>query len=112
MRCIEQRWRKWAARTGALAIAVTSASALGAHPFKVSLRDAAGNPLTSTSTVPYSPEQTCGGFCHDVSLITQGYHFQQGRAAPSAAGYLVMRVSDDFNPAKSWLLSDGMYGKT
>ncbi len=71
------------------------------------LRDGAGNAIAPGSTVPYSPEKTCGG-CHDVSVITRGYHFQQGRT--DATNQLV--VSDTFNPAKPWLLSTGMYGKT
>ncbi len=71
------------------------------------LRDAAGNPILQGSTTPYSPERTCGG-CHDVSVITRGYHFQQGRT--DASNSIV--VSDSFNPTKPWLLSTGMYGKT
>ncbi len=71
------------------------------------LRDAAGNAITPGSTTPYSPEKTCGG-CHDVNVVTQGYHFQQGRT--DASKNIV--VSDTFNPAKPWLLSAGMYGKT
>lgn len=73
----------------------------------VPLRDAAGNTIARGSTTPYSPERTCGG-CHAVDVITQGYHFQQGRTNADGS----MRVSDTFNPVKSWLLSDGMYGKT
>ena len=42
------------------------------------LKDRMGNPLTATSTEPYSPRQTCGA-CHDVDSIANGYHFQQGR---------------------------------
>jgi hypothetical protein len=78
--------------------------ALGAP---IVLRDAAGNAIQRGSTTPYSPERTCGG-CHDVATITQGYHFQQGRTNADRT----LRVSDAFNPVKSWLLSDGMYGKT
>jgi hypothetical protein len=66
----------------------------------VTLRDRLGNPLAPGSTTPYSPQKTCGG-CHDVSVITQGYHFQQGKQV----------VADNYNTAKPWLLSDGMYGK-
>ena len=37
------------------------------------------NPLSGLNTdKPYSPRQTCGK-CHDYELITQGFHFQQGR---------------------------------
>ena len=71
------------------------------------LRDATGNPIPQGSTTPYSPERTCGG-CHDVSVVTRGYHFQQGRT--DASNNIV--VSDTFNPTKPWLLSAGMYGKT
>jgi hypothetical protein len=66
----------------------------------VVLKDRAGNSLAVGSTTAYSPEATCGG-CHDVATITMGYHFQQGADV----------VSDTYNPTKSWLLSDGMYGK-
>jgi hypothetical protein len=71
------------------------------------LRDGAGNPIVQGSTTAYSPERTCGT-CHDVSVITRGYHFQQGRTDASNA----IVVSDTFNPTKPWLLSTGMYGKT
>jgi hypothetical protein len=66
----------------------------------VPLKDRLGNPIAKGSTTPYSPEKTCGG-CHDVSVIMQGYHFQQGKTV----------VADNYNTAKPWLLSDGMYGK-
>ncbi len=71
------------------------------------LRDATGAAILQGSTTPYSPEKTCGG-CHDVNVVTRGYHFQQGRT--DATNQIV--VSDTFNPAKPWLLSAGMYGKT
>jgi hypothetical protein len=70
------------------------------------LRDRQGNPIPVGSTTPYSPERTCGG-CHDTAVITQGYHFQQGKGLSNSSIY----VADDFNPSKPWLLSDGMYGK-
>ncbi|HSN92837.1 MAG TPA: hypothetical protein VLS93_16520 [Anaeromyxobacteraceae bacterium] len=73
----------------------------------VVLKDRAGNPIAVGSTVPYSPEATCGGSCHNVAKITEGYHFQQGYGTSNANRI----VSDTFNPAKPWLLSDGMYGK-
>lgn len=72
----------------------------------VTLRDRLGNPIPVGSTTPYSPERTCGG-CHDYATVTQGYHFQQGYGRSNTDRY----VSDDFNPSKPWLLSDGMYGK-
>ena len=112
MESFARRWRQWAAGAGVFAVALASTGALAAHPFAVRLKDGSGNAVDSTSTVPYSPEQSCGGFCHDIDRITQGYHFQQGRTAPDASGSYVLRVSDSFNPVKDWLLSDGMYGKT
>ena len=72
----------------------------------VVLRNRAGNPLAAGSTVPYSPEATCGG-CHDVAKITEGYHFQQGYGYSNTNRY----VSDNYSPSKPWILSDGMYGK-
>jgi hypothetical protein len=72
----------------------------------VTLRDRSGNPIARGSTTPYSPERTCGG-CHDVDVITQGYHFQQGKGLSNTA----ITVSDTYNPARPWLLSDGMFGK-
>lgn len=71
------------------------------------LRDAGGNPITQGSTTPYSPEKTCGT-CHDTSIVTRGYHFQQGRTGSDNN----LLVSDSYNPTKPWLLSPGMYGKT
>lgn len=71
------------------------------------LRDQLGTPLTSTSTVPYSPRKTCGA-CHDVDEIANGYHFQQGRTDHQGG----IQVKDDFNAdGRDWLKSDGMYGK-
>ena len=71
------------------------------------LKDRLGNPLTSDSTEPYSPRQTCGT-CHDVDSIANGYHFTQGRT--NAAG--TMQMTDDFfSDGRDWLKSDGMFGK-
>lgn len=72
----------------------------------IPLRDRNGNFIAPGSTTPYSPERTCGG-CHDTSVITEGYHFQQGKGLSNTSIY----VSDAYNPARPWLLSDGMYGK-
>jgi hypothetical protein len=85
--------------TGATRQALTTyhtADETGAVP----LRDRLGNLIARGSTAPYSPQRTCGG-CHDVDVITQGYHFQQGKDV----------VADNYNPSKPWLLSDGMFGK-
>jgi hypothetical protein len=83
----------------------TSRAALSTHHTTdtggaVTLRDRLGAPIARGSTTPYSPEKTCGA-CHVVDVITQGYHFQQGKDV----------VADNYNPAKPWLLSDGMFGK-
>jgi len=73
----------------------------------IPLRDIQGNVIDPTSSnVPYSPKQTCGT-CHDYDLITEGYHFQQGRTDASGT----VQVSDSFDPDHPWILSDGMYGK-
>jgi hypothetical protein len=77
----------------------------GPHP-DVALMDHQGNPVALDGDTPYSPKQTCGG-CHDYDLITNAYHFQQGRT--DADGRIV--VSDGFDSKKPWNLSDGMYGK-
>jgi formate dehydrogenase gamma subunit len=49
---------------------------------------------------PYSPKQTCGK-CHDYDLITEGYHFQQGRDE-QAAGVYAERYQ--------WVSHPGNYG--
>jgi hypothetical protein len=77
-----------------------------AHTGDIPLKDRTGAQITVDSTVPYSPEQTCGG-CHDFDLITMGYHFQQGKGFSNTD----IRVADNYNPTKPWLLSDGMFGK-
>jgi hypothetical protein len=71
------------------------------------LKDRFGNALTASSQEPYSPRQTCGG-CHDVDLVANAYHFQQGRT--NAAG--TVQMDDDFfADGRNFLLSDGMFGK-
>jgi hypothetical protein len=50
------------------------------------------NPVAGINTdKPYSPKQTCGK-CHDYDLITQGYHFQQGKDEEAPA-----RMPNDTN---------------
>lgn len=71
------------------------------------LKDRLGNALTSDSTEPYSPRQTCGT-CHDVDSITNGYHFTQGR---DDAGGNYQMADDFFGDNRTWLKSDGMFGK-
>jgi hypothetical protein len=71
------------------------------------LKDRWGNALKVGDKEPYSPRETCGA-CHDVDKIANGYHFQQGRT--DGAGTMQMRK--DFNgDGRTWLLSDGMFGK-
>lgn len=77
-----------------------------AHPFPVSLKGYDGVVIAAGDNVPYSPKQSCGT-CHDYDVITQGYHFQQGRTD----GTGMIAVSDAFNPTKPWILSAGMFGK-
>jgi len=75
------------------------------HPH-VMLMDHDGNEISLDGQVPYSPKQTCGQ-CHDYDLITNAYHFQQGRT--DGDGNLIVR--DDLDPKNPWLISRGMYGK-
>jgi len=65
-----------------------------------------GRELSIDSKEPYSPEKTCGE-CHEYDMITNGYHFQQGRT--DGLGRIV--ISDNFNPKKPWHKSAGMFGK-
>jgi nitrate/TMAO reductase-like tetraheme cytochrome c subunit len=65
------------------------------------LRNEQGDRITATlnSIDPYSPRKTCGT-CHNYSIITSGYHFQQG--------FDVMK--DRYDERKPWILSPGMFG--
>ncbi|RLD50428.1 MAG: hypothetical protein DRI97_17055 [Bacteroidetes bacterium] len=49
---------------------------------------------------PYSPRQTCGK-CHDYNLITEGYHFQQGKGE---------KPLDIQSERMQWVSSPGNYG--
>jgi hypothetical protein len=73
----------------------------------VPLLDVDGNPLTASSTKPFSSRQTCGA-CHDVDAIADGYHFQQGRI--DADGDVQVR-DNFFNDGRAYVRSDGMFGK-
>lgn len=66
------------------------------------LKNEQGDKITSTlnSVDPYSPKKTCG-VCHNYSVITSGYHFQQG--------FDVMK--DRYDSRKPWILSPGMFGR-
>lgn len=87
-------------------LSVMAASIASAEHPDVMLMDHQGNPVALDGNTPYSPKQTCGG-CHDYDMITNAYHFQQGRT--DAEGRII--VSDGFDSKKPWNLSDGMYGK-
>jgi len=71
------------------------------------LRDVYGDPITLGSNHPYSPRRTCGA-CHDVDEMANGYHFQQGRTDETGA---IQTRDDFFADGRTWLKSDGMYGK-
>ena len=71
-------------------------------PFQ--LRNAAGevvDPVAGANADdPYSPRQTCGA-CHNYALITEGYHFMQGKGEP---------LSPRLESLYRWVLSPGDYG--
>jgi hypothetical protein len=59
------------------------------------------NPVAGINTdKPYSPKQTCGK-CHDYDLITQGYHFQQGKDEMAGGSY---------SERYQWVSHPGNYG--
>lgn len=97
----------WITVVTALGMAMPfAATSHAAHPFPVKLWKYDGTFVAAGDNVPYSPKLSCVG-CHNYSLITQGYHFQQGRTDGSGA----VVVSDTFNATKPWILSAGMFGK-
>ena len=65
------------------------------------LKNEQGDRITPTlnRVDPYSTKKTCG-VCHQYSVITSGYHFQQG--------FDVMK--DGYDARKPWILSPGMFG--
>lgn len=73
-------------------------------PFK--LRDEAGaeiDPLHGiNASVPYSPKQTCGAAgCHDYNLITEGFHFTQGKGET---------LPEKYGERYNWVQYPGNYG--
>ena len=59
------------------------------------------NPITGKNAdKPYSPKQTCGK-CHDYDLITQGFHFQQGKDE---------QPTEMLKERVQWASSPGNYG--
>ncbi|WP_449243863.1 multiheme c-type cytochrome [Desulfobacca acetoxidans] len=71
-------------------------------PFK--LRDEQGRIIDPVhginNKVPYSPRQTCGA-CHNYQLITEGFHFTQGKGEALPKEY-----ADRYN----WVMFPGNYG--
>jgi len=71
-------------------------------PFQ--LRAGDGSPIDPVAGVntdaPYSPRKTCGA-CHDYDLITQGYHFQQGKDE---------QPSERLTRLYHWVSTPGDYG--
>jgi len=80
-------------------------SALGHLP--VPLMDPVGNWIELGSTAPYSGRKTCGP-CHDLAMITNGFHFQQGRT--DTAGNVTVHA-DYFQDGRTWEMSPGRYGR-
>jgi hypothetical protein len=75
----------------------------------ITLRDVHGDPILMGSNVPYSPRRTCGvSGCHDVDVMANGYHFQQGRT--DMDGNIVTK-DDYFDDGRTFIKSAGMYGK-
>jgi len=73
-------------------------------PFK--LKDEKGNIIDPVhglnSNIPYSPKQTCGtGNCHNYDLITEGFHFTQGKGE---------KMPEEFKKRYNWVLHPGNYG--
>ncbi len=69
------------------------------------------NPVTGKNTdKPYSPKQTCGR-CHDYDLITEGYHFQQGKdeTATPAQQARVQWADSPGNYGGSWCSPAPLY---
>ncbi len=73
-------------------------------PFK--LRDEQGNVIDPrngvNASVPYSPKQTCSASgCHNYDLITEGFHFTQGKGEELPAEYAARY---------GWVKHPGNYG--
>ncbi len=96
-----------AATTGGTSGATSGNGSAGGPHADVQLLDKFGNPLTASSRRAFSPRKTCGA-CHDIDTIAGGYHFQQGRI--DADGNVQVR-DDFFGDGRTWVRSDGMYGK-
>jgi hypothetical protein len=73
----------------------------------IPLLDPLGDWIELGSTAPYSGRQTCGP-CHDLTIITNGFHFQQGRT--DTAGHVVIQ-DDYFQDGRTWEKSPGRFGR-
>jgi len=83
------------------------ARAMGVCP-PFMLRDEKGNVIDpakgANADLPYSPKQTCGASgCHDYNLITQGFHFRQGKGETLPKEYAALY---------NWVTYPGVYGGT
>ncbi len=75
----------------------------------IPLRDTSGSILTVTSTAPYSARQTCGvNACHDLDIIANGSHHQQGRT--DTVGDIIMH-DDFYGDGRWWVRGSGVYGR-
>ncbi len=83
-----------------LAVFLFSPALASSHQ-DVWLRNEQGDRITANlnSIDPYSTKKTCG-VCHNYSVITTGYHFQQGFDV----------IKDRYDARKPWILSPGMFG--
>jgi hypothetical protein len=73
-------------------------------PFK--LRDEQGEIIDPrngvNASVPYSPKQTCGASgCHNYDLITEGFHFTQGKGE---------KLPPEYAARYGWVKFPGNYG--
>ena len=75
----------------------------------IPLKDNLGHAITLEATRGYSGRETCGATdCHDVSRISNGLVFQQGRT--DTDGKIIMH-DDFFGDGRWWVRSAGMYGR-
>ena len=63
-----------------------SAGSRGQPAHIIPLRDAEGDTIQpgDRRALPFSPMQTCGGECHDVSAISHGWHFNANQSGIAA----------------------------
>lgn len=73
----------------------------------IPLRDELGAVILIGGGKPYSGRTTCGG-CHDLRVITNGFHFEQGRT--DTQGHVIIQ-DDYFDDGRFWERSPGRYGR-